>query len=67
MDQSGKLAFSIGKFKEMVHNIELAIKGKEYENMDVEKEIKKLELVNQKISQLNKEAEESIDALHLQN
>ncbi len=30
----------------MVHNIELAIKSKEYENLDIEKEIKKMELVN---------------------
>lgn len=42
MDQNGKLTFSIGKFKELVHNIELAIKGKEYENLDIEKEIRKV-------------------------
>jgi chromosome segregation ATPase len=61
------LTFAIGKFKEMVHNIELAIKSKEYENLDIEKEIKKMELVNQKIRKLNKESEESIDSVHLQN
>ena len=45
----------------MIHNIELAIKGKEYENLDIEREIQKMELVNKKISQLNKDAEKNID------
>ena len=51
----------MGKFKEMIHNLELAIKSKEYENLDVEREIKKMELVNQKITQLNHTAEDNID------
>ena len=57
MEQNEKITFSINKFKEMIHNIELAIKSKEYENVDVEREIKKMELVNQKITQLNQTAE----------
>lgn len=51
----------------MVHNLELAIKSKEYENLDIEREIKKLELVNQKIGQLNREAEDNIDRVQQQN
>ncbi len=43
---NNKLTFAIGKFKEMIHDIELAIKSKEYEDLDIEKEIKKMELVN---------------------
>ena len=39
----------------MVHNLELAIKSKQYENLDFEREIKKMELVNEKIGKLNKE------------
>lgn len=30
MDQNEKITFGINKFKEMIHNIELAIKSKEY-------------------------------------
>lgn len=36
-EQNEKLSFSVGKFKEMIHNIELAIKSKEYENLDIER------------------------------
>lgn len=60
MDQNEKITFAINKFKEMIHNIELAVKSKEYENIDLEREIKKMELVNQKITQLNLNTEESI-------
>jgi hypothetical protein len=46
----------------MIHNLELAVKGKQYENLDIEREIKKMELVNQKIAQLNRQNEEAIEA-----
>jgi hypothetical protein len=61
------LSFSIASFKEMIHNLELAIKSKEYENLDIEREIKKMELVNQKITQLNQNAESAIDSTHQAN
>ena len=51
----------------MIHNLELAIKSKEYENLDLEREIKKMELVNQKITQLNENAEKAIDYTHHAN
>jgi len=41
----------------MIHKVELVVKSKNYENQDIEREIKKLELVNSKISQLNRDAE----------
>jgi hypothetical protein len=50
IEQNEKLSFTIAKYKEMLHNLELAIKSKEYENLDIEREIKKLEMVNQKIN-----------------
>ena len=37
MDQNEKITFGINKFKEMIHNIELAIKSKEYQNIDVQR------------------------------
>lgn len=46
VDQNEKITFAVAKYKEMIHNIELALKAKEYENVDVEREIKKMELVN---------------------
>ncbi len=55
--QNKKLCFTVSKLKEMIHEVELVIKSKNYENQDIEREIKKLELVNSKISQLNRDAE----------
>lgn len=55
------MQFNIGKYRELIHNLSLAIKSKEYENLDIEREIKKMELVNSKITQLNKETELKID------
>lgn len=40
----------------MIHEVELIVKSKSYENLDIEREIKKMELVNTKINQLNKNA-----------
>jgi len=44
----------------MIHEVELIVKSKSYENLEIEREIKKMELVNTKINQLNKNAESSI-------
>jgi hypothetical protein len=41
----------------MIHEVELIVKSKAYENLEIEREIKKMELVNTKINQLNKNAE----------
>lgn len=57
IEQNKKLGFTISKLKEMIHEVELVVKSKNYENLDIEREIKKLELVNSKINQLNKDAE----------
>ena len=57
IEQNKKLGFTISKLKEMIHEVELVVKSKNYENLDIEREIKKLELVNSKISQLNRDAE----------
>ena len=51
----------------MIHNIELAIKSKEYENLDPEREIKKMELVNDKITQLNLSNQKSIESVQSDN
>lgn len=61
------MQFNIGKYRELIHNLSLAIKSKEYENLDIEREIKKMELVNSKIIQLNKETELKIDQTHQSN
>lgn len=61
------MQFNIGKYRELIHNLSLAIKSKEYENLDIEREIKKMELVNSKITQLNKETDLKIDQTHHSN
>ncbi len=61
------MQFNLGKYRELIHNLSLAIKSKEYENMDIEREIKKMELVNSKITQLNRETEVRIDQTHQSN
>lgn len=61
------MQFNIGKYRELIHNLSLAIKSNEYENLDIEREIKKMELVNSKITQLNKETELKIDQTHQSN
>ena len=60
IEQSKKIEFTISKLKEMIHEVELIVKSKSYENLEIEREIKKMELVNTKINQLNKNAESSI-------
>ena len=51
----------------MIHEVELVVKSKNYENLDIEREIKKLELVNSKISQLNRDAEQNTTERQNQN
>ena len=51
----------------MIHNIELAVKSKEYENLDLEREIKKMELVNDRITQLNLNNQKSIETVQSEN
>ena len=51
----------------MIHNIELAVKSKEYENLDLEREIKKMELVNDRITQLNLNNQKSIETVQSDN
>lgn len=67
LEQGSRVQFNLGKYRELIHNLSLAIKSKEYENMDIEREIKKMELVNSKITQLNRETEVRIDQTHQSN
>lgn len=67
MQQNAKLQFSISKYKELIHGIELAVKTKEFENIDIEREIKKMEMVNERITQLNSQSESSIEQIQHDN
>ena len=67
IEHNSKLQFNISKYKELIHNLELNLKNKEYENIDIEREIKKMELVNSKITQLNSETEASIESVQEEN